>query len=108
MKQKLSVIAALLPSPKLLILDEPMAGLDPKASFILKQLLKEYAKAGNTVFFSTHVLEVAQQLCDTLGIIKEGKLLYSGSFEQLQANKGEGTENLEQLFLELTEEGTPS
>ncbi|HAP56963.1 MAG TPA: ABC transporter ATP-binding protein [Sphaerochaeta sp.] len=108
MKQKLSVIAALLPSPKLLILDEPMVGLDPKASFILKQLLKEYAKAGNTVFFSTHVLEVAQQLCDTLGIIKEGKLLYSGSFEQLQANKGEGTENLEQLFLELTEEGTPS
>lgn len=105
MKQKLSVIAALLPSPKLLILDEPMVGLDPKASYILKQLLKDYAQAGNTVFFSTHVLEVAQQLCDTLGIISKGKLLYSGTFEALQAKKGEGTENLEQLFLELTEEG---
>lgn len=108
MKQKLSVIAALLPCPKLLVLDEPMVGLDPKASYILKQMLKEYAQQGNTVFFSTHVLEVAQQLCDTLGIIKEGKLLYSGTFEQLQAKKGEGTENLEQLFLELTEEGTLS
>lgn len=108
MKQKLSVIAALLPSPKLLILDEPMVGLDPKASYILKQLLKSYAQAGNTVFFSTHVLEVAQQLCDTLGIIKEGRLLYCGTFEQLQADAGKGTENLEQLFLELTDEGTPS
>lgn len=108
MKQKLSVIAALLPSPKLLILDEPMVGLDPKASYILKQLLKSYAQAGNTVFFSTHVLEVAQQLCDMLGIIKEGKLLYCGTFEQLQVDTGEGTENLEQLFLELTDEGTPS
>ncbi len=107
MKQKLSVIAALLPSPKLLILDEPMVGLDPKASFILKQLLKSYAQQGNTVFFSTHVLEVAQQLCDTLGIIKEGKLLYNGTFAQLKANAGEGAENLEQLFLELTEQGNP-
>lgn len=106
MKQKLSVIAALLPSPKLLILDEPMVGLDPKAAFTLKQLLKTYAKEGNTVFFSTHVLEVAQQLCDLLGIIKQGRLLYLGTFEELRSKEGEGDENLEKLFLELTEEGT--
>ena len=82
MKQKLSIIAALLPRPRLLVLDEPMVGLDPKASFNLKSLLKEYARSGNTVFFSTHVLEVAEQLCTKLGIIAEGKLLYSGSFEE--------------------------
>ncbi|MGE4584055.1 MAG: ABC transporter ATP-binding protein [Sphaerochaeta sp.] len=105
MKQKLAVITALLYQPKLLILDEPMVGLDPKASFILKQLLKEYAQQGNTVFFSTHVLEVAQNLCDTLGIIKEGSLLYFGSFEELQSKGNGNDETLEQLFLELTEEG---
>ena len=103
MRQKLSVIAALLHEPKLLILDEPMVGLDPKASFTLKTLLKEYAAAGNTVFFSTHVLEVAEQLCTTLGIISEGALLYSGSFADLRSQNGEGQQSLESLFLSLTE-----
>lgn len=104
MRQKLSVIAALLHEPKLLVLDEPMVGLDPKASFTLKTLLKEYAAAGNTVFFSTHVLEVAEQLCTTLGIINEGALLYSGSFADLRSQNGAGQQSLESLFLSLTEE----
>ncbi|MGE4454927.1 MAG: ABC transporter ATP-binding protein [Sphaerochaeta sp.] len=105
MKQKLSIIAALLPSPKLLILDEPMVGLDPKASYILKNLLGEFAREGNTVFFSTHVLEVAQQLCSSIGIIKEGSLLYSGTFKDLQTLNQERDATLEALFLELTESG---
>lgn len=106
MKQKLAIIAALLPKPKLLILDEPMVGLDPKAAYLLKTLLGDFAKAGNTVFFSTHVLEVAQSLCDTLGIIKEGKLLACGSFSELRGNGNAKDATLEQLFLELTEEGS--
>ncbi len=106
MKQKkLSIISALLPSPKLLILDEPMVGLDPKAAFILKNLLGEFAGSGNTVFFSTHVLEVAQQLCSSLGIIKEGRLLYNGTFKDLQSREMELDASLEALFLELTESG---
>jgi len=106
MKQKLAIIAALLPQPKLLVLDEPMVGLDPKAAYLLKSLLGDYAKAGNTVFFSTHVLEVAQSLCDTLGIIKEGTLLACGSFSELRGNGKAKDATLEQLFLELTEEGS--
>jgi len=105
MKQKLSIIAALLPRPRLLVLDEPMVGLDPKASFNLKSLLKEYARSGNTVFFSTHVLEVAEQLCTKLGIIAEGKLLYSGSFEALRLQNGSADLSLESLFLSLTGDG---
>lgn len=104
MKQKLAVISALLHQPRLLILDEPMVGLDPKASYLLKQLLKEYSNQGNTVFFSTHVLEVAQNLCDTLGIIDEGNLRFCGSFSQLQQASSDHDGNLEQLFLDLTEE----
>lgn len=104
MKQKLSLISALLIKPKLFILDEPMVGLDPKSSYILKQMLGEYAQQGNTVFFSTHVLEVAQQLCTTLGIINEGKLLFNGSFSDLQQSSSENNQNLEQLFLKLTVE----
>ncbi len=104
MKQKLSIIAALLHQPRLLVLDEPMVGLDPKASFTLKTLLRQYAQKGNTVFFSTHVLEVAQELCTTLGIIDEGRLLYSGSFEQLRTLNGSQGQSLEDLFLSLTEE----
>lgn len=100
MKQKLAIISALLPSPKLLILDEPMVGLDPKAAFEVKNLLKELADNGKIVFFSTHVLAVAQQLCTSLGIIKEGKLIYQGTFDDL---KKERDESLEELFLELTE-----
>ncbi len=103
MKQKLSIISALLPSPRLLILDEPMVGLDPKAAYILKTLLIDFAKKGNTVFFSTHVLEVAQELCTSLGIITQGKLLYNGTFKDLQSENNKTDETLEALFLELTD-----
>lgn len=82
-----------------------MVGLDPKAAFILKNLLGEFAGSGNTVFFSTHVLEVAQQLCSSLGIIKEGRLLYNGTFKDLQSREMELDASLEALFLELTESG---
>jgi ABC-2 type transport system ATP-binding protein len=80
-----------------------MVGLDPKAAFILKTLLGESAESGNTVFFSTHVLEVAQQLCSSLGIIKEKKLLYNGTLQELQSRTQELDATLEALFLELTE-----
>lgn len=99
MKQKLAVMSALLHDPHLLILDEPMVGLDPKSAFTMKQVMRNYAKEGNTVFFSTHVLEVAQEVCDEVGIISGGKLLCQGSMEELV--KGE---NLEQFFLNLTED----
>lgn len=104
MRQKLSVIAALLHSPKLLILDEPMVGLDPKASYNLKELIKSYAALGKLVFFSTHVLEVAQNLCTKLGIIEEGKLRFNGTFSELQQMEGSEAQSLETLFLRLTED----
>jgi len=100
MKQKLSVISALVHQPKLLILDEPMVGLDPKSAYALKTMMRRYAQEGNTVFFSTHVLEVAQEVCTLVGIIDHGKLLYSGTFQDLQ--KG-SDRTLEELFLSLTE-----
>ncbi|WP_320130406.1 ABC transporter ATP-binding protein [uncultured Sphaerochaeta sp.] len=103
MKQKLAVIAALIHKPKILILDEPMVGLDPKASFLLKETMKEYCKEGNTVFFSTHIMEVAQELCDLIGIINKGSLLFFGTVQELQNAKGEGSDSLERLFLELTD-----
>ncbi|MDD3902363.1 MAG: ABC transporter ATP-binding protein [Sphaerochaeta sp.] len=102
MKQKLAVISALLHSPKLLVLDEPMVGLDPKAAFLLKQTMRMYADQGNTVFFSTHIMEVAQDVCDRIGIIDKGTLLFDGTVKELQTQKGKGNENLEQLFLDLT------
>ena len=102
MKQKLAVISALLHSPKLLVLDEPTVGLDPKAAFLLKQTMRSYADKGNTVFFSTHIMEIAQETCDRIGIINKGKLLFEGTVKELQTQKGKGNENLEQLFLELT------
>ena len=104
MKQKLGIIAALLHESHLLILDEPMVGLDPKASFLLKKTMREYADAGNTVFFSTHGMEVAQDVCDRIGIIGKGSLLFEGTVKDLSEKRGKG--NLEQLFLDLTE-GAP-
>ncbi len=104
MRQKLSVIAAMLHEPELLILDEPMVGLDPQASFNLKELLKRYAASGKIVFFSTHVLEVAQQLCTKLGIIDRGALLFDGTFEELRSLRAQEAANLEALFLQLTGE----
>ncbi len=103
MKQKLGIIAALLHESRLLILDEPMVGLDPKAAFLLKKTMRSYADKGNTVFFSTHGMEVAQDVCDRIGIIGKGKLLFEGTVADLSKKRGMGNQNLEQLFLELTE-----
>ncbi|MDR1704542.1 MAG: ABC transporter ATP-binding protein [Clostridiales bacterium] len=96
MKQKLALIAALMREPELLILDEPFVGLDPKASFILKEQLRELCKRGGAVFFSTHILEVAEKLCDRVVIIKDGKVAVSGDTAQVTADK-----SLENLFMEL-------
>ncbi len=101
MRQKIMVIAALLHDPPVWILDEPMVGLDPRSAFELKQLMREHAKEGNAVFFSTHVLEVAEKLCDRVIIIKNGKMLYSGTLEELE--KQNKNASLENIFLELTE-----
>lgn len=102
MRQKLLVISALLHQPKNWILDEPMTGLDPKAAFQLKNLMKEHAQKGNTVFFSTHVLEVAEKLCDRVGIINRGKLVFVGTYAELKKHFSE-EESLEKLFLEITD-----
>lgn len=96
MKQKLAVISALLHEPKLLIMDEPFVGLDPKASHILKELMRELCNAGGAIFFSTHVLEVAEKLCDKVAIIKNGRLIKSGAMEDVK-----GDASLENVFLEL-------
>lgn len=103
MRQKLTVAGALLHNPPLWILDEPMTGLDPRAAHLLKQEMRAHCDEGNTVFFSTHVLEVAEKLCDRIGIINRGRLIAVGTLEELRA--GETGESLEQLFLELTETG---
>ncbi len=96
MKQKLAIISALIHSPKLVIMDEPFVGLDPKASHILKEIMREICDGGGAIFFSTHVLEVAEKLCDNVAIIKEGKLIRSGTMEDVK-----GDASLESVFLEL-------
>ena len=96
MKQKLALISALVHSPKLLIMDEPFVGLDPKASFLLKEEMKEICKNGGAIFFSTHVLDVAEKICDKIAIIKNGKLVVSGSMADVK-----GDASLESVFLEL-------
>lgn len=101
MRQKLMVIAALLHKPDVWILDEPMTGLDPKSSFELKNMMKEHTKSGKSVFFSTHVLEVAEKLCDKVIIIKKGHKLYDGTLTDLE--KKNNDKNLEDIFLELTD-----
>ncbi len=98
MKQKLVIISALIHNPKLIILDEPFVGLDPKAAFILKKIMKELTAEGCSIFFSTHVLEVAQKLCDKVAIIKDGVLLKSGYMHDVI-----GDLSLEDVFLELSE-----
>jgi ABC-2 type transport system ATP-binding protein len=107
MKQKLGVIAALIHEPQLLILDEPMVGLDPKSSYILKEVMREFCTKGGTVFFSTHVMDVAERLCDRVGIINKGKLISCGTFAQLRNSKDDQGATLEKLFLELTNEQSP-
>lgn len=96
MKQKLAIISAWLHSPRLILMDEPFVGLDPKASFILKEMMHEHCNAGGSIFFSTHVLDVAEKLCDKVAIIKEGRLVVSGSMDEVLGN-----ESLESVFLEL-------
>ncbi len=103
MRQKLVLIGALLHQPPLLILDEPMVGLDPRSSFLLKEMMRRHCDAGYTVFFSTHILEVAERLCDRIGIIHKGRLVAMGTMEELRGRHAEVDETLEQLFLELTE-----
>ena len=100
MRQKIMVIGALLHNPKVWILDEPLTGLDPKSSFTLKEMMKEHANKGNSVFFSSHVLEVAEKLCDRIGIIYKGKLVYEGTMEQIKETYPNLT--LEEIFLEIT------
>lgn len=96
MKQKLAVISALIHDPQLVIMDEPFVGLDPKASFLLKNVMREICDAGGAIFFSTHVLDVAEKLCDKVAIIKQGKLIKSGTMEDVK-----GDSSLENVFLEL-------
>lgn len=102
MRQKIIIIGAILHDPKNWILDEPMTGLDPKSSHDLKELMREHTKKGNTVFFSTHVLEVAEKLCDRIGIINKGKLIFVGTYEEMKLKFKENA-SLEELFLEITE-----
>lgn len=102
MRQKIVICGVLLNNPKNWILDEPMTGLDPKSSFDLKEMMREHSRNGNTVFFSTHVLEVAEKLCDRVGIINKGKLVFVGTFEEMKKQFKENT-SLENLFLEITE-----
>ena len=101
MKQKLFLIASLITDPQNWILDEPMVGLDPEAAFIVKEIMRERAGSGKTVFFSTHVMEVAEKLCDRIGIIKQGKLIFQGTMNELKEAHGKEGQSLEDIFLEL-------
>lgn len=100
MRQKIMVIGVLLHNPYLLILDEPLTGLDPQSSYILKEAMREHANQGGAVFFSTHVLEVAEKLCDKVVIINHGQIVYTGTLESLKSNYNQLS--LEEIFLELT------
>ena len=100
MKQKLAIISALIHKPKLLVLDEPFVGLDPKAAHTLKEIMKELCKNGSAIFFSTHVLEVAEKLCDKIAIIKGGKIVAEGTTEEVKGNS-----SLEDVFMELIDNG---
>ena len=99
MKQKLAVISAMIHDPKLIVMDEPFVGLDPKASHLLKEMMREHCDRGGAIFFSTHVLEVAEKLCDKVAIIKQGKLVKEGTMEEVK-----GDDSLEEVFLELEAE----
>ncbi len=100
MRQKIVLLAALVHAPRVWILDEPLVGLDPRSAFTLKSMMRAHADAGNTVFFSTHILEVAEKLCDRVGIIVQGRLIACGTLDELRSRPDE---SLESLFLELTE-----
>ena len=98
MKQKLQIISAFIHNSKLMVMDEPFVGVDPKAAFSFKQLMREFCENGGAIFFSTHVLEVAEKLCDKVAVIKGGKLIASGTMDEVK-----GDSSLEEVFLELTE-----
>ncbi len=100
MRQKLIIIGVLIHEPSNWILDEPMTGLDPKSSFELKKLMREYASKNKTVFFSTHILEIAEKLCDRIGIINNGKLIFVGTYEEMK-NELKENNSLEELFMEI-------
>lgn len=100
MKQKILIIGSLLSSPNNWILDEPMTGLDPKASFELKKIMREYTEKGKTVFFSTHILDVAEKLCDRIGIINKGNLIFVGTLSEMK-NELKENKSLEELFMEI-------
>ena len=102
MKQKIVLAAALLPDPQVMVLDEPLVGLDPRAAHTLKELMRKHCDRGRTLFFSTHIMEVAEKLCDRIGIIDKGRLVACGTMEELKAiDRSE--QSLEAIFLELTE-----
>lgn len=101
MKQKIAIVGALLHNPNNLILDEPMTGLDPKASYELKNIMKKLTKENKSVFFSTHILEVAEKICDRIGIINKGELIFVGNLQEMK-QKLEEDKSLEELFMEIT------
>ncbi|MGI6632521.1 MAG: ABC transporter ATP-binding protein [Bacillota bacterium] len=108
MKQKIALVGSLIHRPSLWILDEPMMGLDPRSSYLLKELMRAHVNEGGAVFFSTHVMEVAERVCDRVGIIHKGKLIASGTVEEMQALFAqEGDKSLEEIFLKVTEAKLP-
>ncbi len=102
MKQKIVLTAAILPAPRVMVLDEPLVGLDPRAAYQLKDLFREHCEQGKTLLFSTHIMEVAEKLCDRIGIIHKGRLIACGSMQELKA-RGQTEQSLEDLFLDLTQ-----
>lgn len=105
MKQKISIMGALIHDPRLWVLDEPMTGLDPASSYELKQLMRSHCANGNTVFFSTHVLEVAEKLCDRIAIISGGKIILCGTMDEIKSRQKD--ESLEEIFMSVTGEAQP-
>ena len=103
MKQKIVLTAAILPAPEVMVLDEPMVGLDPRAAHHLKEFMREHCDRGKTLFFSTHIMEVAEKLCDRIGIIAKGRLIACGTMEELKKIDREAGPSLENIFLELTD-----
>ena len=102
MRQKIVVMGVLVHRPRVWILDEPMTGLDPKSAYILKEMMREHARIGNTVLFSTHVLDVAEKLCDKVAIINKGQLIFQGTLEEMR-HEFKANDSLEKMFLEMTE-----
>ncbi len=102
MRQKIVIMGVLLHNPPVWILDEPLTGLDPKSSYTLKEMMREHADKNNTVFFSTHVLEVAEKICDRVAVINKGRILFCGKLEEMKEHY-KGEESLEKMFLEMTE-----